>query len=76
MSYCVNFSLQTPLKRKSITFDETAPPSNDSKPKPKFAKTPIRSGGHKGVYQPPQGKYSSSFDRYGKICPANDSSVV
>ena len=52
------------MKRKSITFDdrtEKKTPEGASGPKKKFVKTPIRAIGNKGVYQPPQGKYSSGL---------------
>ena len=54
------------MKRKSITFDdrtEKKTPEGASGPKKKFVKTPIRAIGNKGVYQPPQGKYSSGLGK-------------
>jgi len=57
------------LKRKSITFDdrtEKKTPEGASGSKKKFVKTPIRAIGNKGVYQPPQGKYSSGLGLEGK----------
>jgi len=52
------------VKRKSITFDdrtEKKTPEGPTNAKKKFVKTPARAMGIKGVYQPPQGKYSSGI---------------
>ena len=56
--------LQAGVKRKSITFDDTTEkktPEGPQNAKKKFVKTPARTMGNKGVYQPPQGKYSSGI---------------
>lgn len=52
------------VKRKSITFDDRAQkktPEGASSVKKKYVKTPVRIMGNKGVYQPPQGKYSTGL---------------
>lgn len=52
------------IKRKSITFDdrtEKKTPEGASSLKKKYVKTPVRTVGNKGVYQPPQGKYSTGL---------------
>lgn len=53
------------IKRKSITFDVNTArkqsPVGQPSAKKKYVKTPIKVVGNKGVYQPPQGKYSSGL---------------
>lgn len=52
------------VKRKSITFDdktEKKTPEGSQNANKKYVKTPARIMGNKGVYQPPQGKYSSGI---------------
>ena len=54
------------IKRKSITFDNRQAkktPEGPSSIKKKYVKTPVRTVGNKGVYQPPQGKYSSGLGK-------------
>ena len=59
--------LKAGVKRKSITFDDRAQkktPEGASSVKKKYVKTPVRIMGNKGVYQPPQGKYSTGLGRF------------
>ena len=58
--------LKAGIKRKSITFDDRTEKKTlegASSIKKKYVKTPVRTVGNKGVYQPPQGKYSSGLGK-------------
>ena len=61
----VQFFIQAGIKRKSITFDDRTEknltPPGQSSFKKKYVKTPIKAVGNKGIYQPPQGKYSKGL---------------
>jgi len=68
------------VKRKSITFDEKSASKDDnhaSLAKKKFAKTPIKAsgggGGSKGLYAPPQGKYSGGLQTFSGSSSGNGS---